>query len=376
MNVTRRQAVIAGIVAVLVLAAAVTLLIASGHDHRAPHRLLVGDEGPSTTSSTAVTTTTDLPATTTTARAAVAPPPRRTPTTVGSVHGGIAFVTGNAATDGESISLVDADGTHVRHIADFDQARTASDPHGPWSGGEGFSGLAWSPSGDLIAAGRDGKYGGGLEVMRPDGSARRTLVFDSGVEHPSFSPDGRWLVFDNPGAHLATSGPGQVMVIGIDGKNEHPLGDGLAPGEPAWSPDGTLIAINNGDHLTLVRPDGSTVRQIAVPAGTFASSPAWSPDGRWISFTATATTSTPPQYTSDIYKVHSDGTGLTRVTDNHDLTAGAAWSPDGTRLVLSRASQTTDGSSTTAQLWTMNADGGDRRQLTTLAGGAGQAVWG
>jgi len=35
--VTRRQAVLAGILAVAVLAAAVALLITSGHDHRPPH---------------------------------------------------------------------------------------------------------------------------------------------------------------------------------------------------------------------------------------------------------------------------------------------------------------------------------------------------
>lgn len=372
--ITRRQAVLAGILAILVLAAAVALLIASGHGDHPPHRLLVGDEAPSTTTSSERTTTTDLPATTTTARAAVTSPPRRTTTTRPSTRGGIAFVSGDAPTGTEAISVVDADGSHGRRIAEFDYGRTASDPHGPWSGGDGFSGLAWSHAGDLIAAGRDGKYGGGLEVMRPDGSGRRTLVFDSGIEHPSFSPDGKWIVFDNPGAHLATSGPGQVMVIGVDGKNEHPLGGSAPAGEPAWSPNGTLIAINNGDHLTLVRPDGSAVRSIPVPAATSAWSPAWSPDGSWITFTATTTGST-PEYTSDIYKVRADGTGLTRVTDDHDLTGGAAWSPDGRRLVFSRSAPTTDGSSMPARLWTMNADGGDQQQLTAVPAPAGQAAW-
>jgi Tol biopolymer transport system component len=165
------------------------------------------------------------------------------------------------------------------------------------------------------------------------------------------------------------------MIIGVDGKHEHPLGSSVEAGEPAWSPDGTSIVVNNDVQLTVFRPDGTPIRQMAVPPQTFASSPAWSHDGTWISFTATTSGST-REYTSDIYKVHPDGSELTRVTDNHDLTAGAAWSPDGTRLVISRSTQTDGGAShTTPQLWTMNTEGGDLRQLTNTSGAAGQAAW-
>ncbi|HZQ86679.1 MAG TPA: hypothetical protein VFA83_17665 [Acidimicrobiales bacterium] len=373
---TRRQAVLAGLLAVLVLAGAITLLVARGRDHRAPHRLLAGDTAPSTTSSTELTTTTDLPATTT-ARAAATTPLKRTATTApggyAGPRGGIAFVSGEASTGTEGISVMDADGTHLRRIADFDQARTASRPDSPWFGGNGFSGLAWSPAGDLIAAGRDGKYGGGLEVMRPDGSGRRTLVFDSGVEHPTFSPDGRWIAYDNPGAHLATSGPGQVMVIGVDGHDQHPLGTAVTPGDPAWSPDGTLIAIESGDHLTLVRPDGTVVQSIPAPANTSTSSPAWSPDGQWISFTAVAPTTT-PDYTADIFELHPDGSGLVRVTDNHDYSTGASWSPEGARLVFTRSTPAAGGSSP-PQLWTVQPDGDGQRPLPAGPDSASQPAW-
>lgn len=372
---SRRQAVLAGSLAVVVLAAAIALLVLRGRDHGAPHRLLTGDTTPSTTSSSSTTTSTTTPVATTTTpvRSTARTPATATPSAYTGRRGGIAYVDGAASPGHAGISVMDADGTHSRHIADFDQARTASRPDSPWFGGEGFAGLAWNGSGDLIAAGRDGKYGGGLEVMRPDGTGRRTLVFDSGVEHPSFSPDGKWLVFDNPGAHLATSGPGRLMIIGVDGRDEHPLGGDAAPGDPAWSPDGGSIVVA-GAQLSIVRPDGSSVRRIPIPAGTYASGPAWSPDGTWISFTAT-TTGSSPTYTSDIYEVHPDGTALSRLTDNHDLSMSASWSPDGSRLVFSR-SQLADNTSTPAQIWIMTAAGTDARQVTRSSDGAAQPAWG
>src|SRR5207248_1918243 len=140
---------------------------------------------------------------------------------------------------------------------------------------------AWNPSGDLLAAATVGKYGGGLEVMRPDGSGRHTLVRGEALAHPSFSADGKWLVFYQWGqADPAVSHP-EMMIIGIDGSNPRPLGDGVPTGDPAWSPDGKQIVIASGG-LTVVRPDGTRVGGIAVPAGTTASAPAWSPDGTWI----------------------------------------------------------------------------------------------
>jgi Tol biopolymer transport system component len=362
--VSRRQAVIAGILAVLVLAAAVALLIASGHDHRPPHRLLVGDAPSSTTSTIAPTTTTDLPATTTTA------PPKRTTTTTSTTYtgprGGIAFVGGTAQS--QAIYVMDPDGGNIRHIADFETTPGTWDPNA----GSGFSGVAWSPAGDLIAAGRGGKYGGGLEVMRPDGSNRRTLVFHNGLDHPSFSPDGKWLAFDQYGQQALGGYHEQQMIIGVDGKNAHPLGSGAPAGDPAWSPDGNQIVIAQS-ALTIVGSDGSFVRKIDGPPQTILSDPSWSPDGTWISFTAT-TTGSNPAYTADIYKVHPDGSGMERVTDNHDFSASAAWSRDGSRMVFSRSVQSAQGRST-PQLWVMAPDGSDGRQLTSAPNGADTPTW-
>jgi TolB protein len=369
-GVSRRQAVIAGILAILVLAAAVALLIASGHDHPARHRLLAGDSPSSTTTSSEPTTTTDLPATTTTARTAASSPRKRTTAMVSTTYtgprGGIAFAEVTDPT--ADIFVMDADGTHVRHIATYKWGETSA---GGMHYYGGLSGLAWNPAGDLISMSAAGKYGGGLELMRPDGTGRHTVganLISSTCS--TFSPDGQQLISDTVRWSPGDNGE-WLEVVGVDGGDAHLLGGDAPAGAVDWSPDGSEIAIGGGP-LTIARPDGSMVRQIPAPAGTWTNWPQWSPDGSWISFAAMRSA----DYGADLYKVHPDGSGMVQLTDNHDFSAFGSWSPDGTRMVFSRSVGSADGRRTTPQLWLMAADGSDQRQLTTAPGGADMPAWG
>jgi TolB protein len=58
--------------------------------------------------------------------------------------------------------------------------------------------------------------------------------------------------------------------------------------DPAWSPDGKLIAFvsnrNARYQIFIMRPDGSDVRLVANTEGR-ATVPRWSPDGKTIFFT-------------------------------------------------------------------------------------------
>jgi WD40 repeat protein len=102
---------------------------------------------------------------------------------------------------------------------------------------------------------------------------------------PSWSPDGRRLVFDgNTGLYLVeATGAGEPQLI--PGTNNQFT-------SPAWSPDGSLIAValHRNDHydIAVIRPEGGGVRLLTdSPALTRASNnvaPAWSPDGRQIIF--------------------------------------------------------------------------------------------
>lgn len=152
-----------------------------------------------------------------------------------------------------------------------------------------------SPDGGTLAALADcGPEGGRLHTLRPDGSGMRR-VSDWEIDGPlSWSPDGTRLA--------ATEGE-HVVVIGADGGGYRALAPGLAP---SWSPDGAWIAfVDPGSpdqespfSIRVVRPDGSAGREVWVNPdrttyqrgygdmleGQPVPPLVWSPDARWIAF--------------------------------------------------------------------------------------------
>ena len=91
----------------------------------------------------------------------------------------------------------------------------------------------------------------------------------------------------------------------------------------AWSPNGKLLAFEEGRRLVIVREDGTRLRRL--PQLTWRDAePAWSPNGRRLAFAGTDECG-PSVFCSHLYTVRSDGTGLRRVTDAS--AAVPAWSP-------------------------------------------------
>lgn len=72
-----------------------------------------------------------------------------------------------------------------------------------------------------------------------------------------------------------------VYVIDVGGGSEHRLLGTGAQRAPAWSPDGTTIAVIDGSsgEAYLVASDGSTSRRLTTSIGHNLA-PSWAPDGR------------------------------------------------------------------------------------------------
>lgn len=91
--------------------------------------------------------------------------------------------------------------------------------------------------------------------------------------------------------------------------------------EPAWSPDGKLIAYVHGDAepgrsgIYIIKPSGENKRLWYASAGV--GSPSWSPDGEWIVFHDHA----------QIYKRKFNGDSLIQLT-TEGRNFFPAWSPD------------------------------------------------
>lgn len=100
--------------------------------------------------------------------------------------------------------------------------------------GDGIYGTpVWSPRGDLIAFTRQYKGRFYIGVVKTDGSGERLLTESYLDEGPTWSPNGRVLMFfreDRPG------GPVNLYSIDLTGQNERKVATGTEASDPAWSP--------------------------------------------------------------------------------------------------------------------------------------------
>ena len=79
--------------------------------------------------------------------------------------------------------------------------------------------------------------------------------------------------------------------------------------------------------IMIADADGRNERPL-VPHGTLEYSPSYSSDGKWVVFTKETAG------LSDIYRIHQDGSGLERLTDDPAFDDQGVLSPDGRTLAF------------------------------------------
>jgi TolB protein len=213
----------------------------------------------------------------------------------------------------------------------------------------------WSPDGSRIAisSNRGGEFD--IWVVNADGTGDPVQVSGFGSEtvrdsFPSWTADGQSIVFQR--AFSA-----EVWSANADGSGgEAKLGDGFVPGASARGQKVAFTSTADLKLLVLNLGDGTTAQVTSGPANQLDAEPNWSARGNDLVFSRDTT-----GVQSDLYVVHSDGTGLVRLTDTSSVAASEGspvWSPDGTRIAFSLC-DFTGGVQGNCSLATMARDGTD-----------------
>jgi Tol biopolymer transport system component len=181
----------------------------------------------------------------------------------------------------------------------------------------------------------------GIYVMRSDGSERRLVIADG--SHPIFFPSGRAIAFVR-----TVDGRQQIFTVRLDGSGLRQLTGGPSESfDPAVSPNGERIAFasdrdregRDRNDIYTMRPDGSGVR-VAIAGPRSERRPDWAPNGRRIAYVVGGSS-------SDLFVARADGSRALRLTPCEGIRCRdfdhPAFSPDGRHLVALSTSNRSSG---------------------------------
>lgn len=190
--------------------------------------------------------------------------------------------------------------------------------------------LRWSPAGDRIAFTRRdplaGRSAADLLLVDPDGGNLQQVTESDGhqVDGLDWSPDGSRLAFHRVTLGEPAPEPTDVYAVDADGGGLQRLTHTDEAFSPAWSPDGSTLALSVGNwqefarDLFLVDADGSDLRRLASHPSDVRH-PDWSPDGEVLAFTGRTCCLSGeyrPREGTDLYAVDADGTNPRRLTED------------------------------------------------------------
>ena len=242
------------------------------------------------------------------------------------------------------IYVMDIEGKNLRRITN----NRDQDRHPSWSpDGKRIVFTTYSGGQDFVPANANAD----IYVIDADGKNQQRLTNNPRSEwEPSWSPDGK-IAFTYSDEQNFAFNPGRIYVMDTDGKNQRRLtNDDLPEWDPSWSPDGKRIAFTSSGggrfrRIYVMDADGGNEQRLASNPFSEDWDPAWSPDGKRIAFVSWRDGNT------DIYVMGTDGENPRRLTKNAAPDWGPSWSPDGKRIAF------VSGRDGNWDIYVMNAEG-------------------
>jgi WD40-like Beta Propeller Repeat len=211
---------------------------------------------------------------------------------------------------------------------------------------------------------------GTLRTMAADGSGDRSLLKSAPkgcgqITRASWSPADQSIMVVEC---RAISQPDRLLVIKLDGTVVRELNTG-APriADPMLSPDGRTVAYWADD--TAEGPNGGSIYTLAINGSTGPvqltdrqagsdADPAWSPDGDLIAFRRRVS-----QDNFDVYVMRSDGSGVRPVATGPAVEEKPAWSPDGRQMMIISNRDASGEPGKTYDVYVIDVSGGSIRPL-------------